>query len=228
MASITQLLKRRLSFTDSLLVLVVLAVVSAAGYELCRVTFRLILTVQARAAIPRVCDEIRSQRRQLVGAIEAYKAGMGFYPPDHVLSRNPLRIDAVTNQLLYELLGTVYDPTNETFSAKGFERVGKGMIKEMFNTDGFKNSASSDDSVKHFLVADFVPSREVHDDPDVNVLSFSSALEGIDGDVAGEFEFSSWHYVSSTPTNNPGRFDLWIEVKAADRAIIIGNWQAAQ
>ena len=106
--------------------------------------------------------------------------------------------------------------------------MSKSTAKELFNADGFKNSASSADSVKHFLATEFAPSREVHDDPDVNVLSFSSAWEQIGGEVAGEFEFSSWRYVSSAPTNNPGKFDLWIEVKAADKAIVIGNWRAAE
>ena|SRR5437016_2590226 len=228
MATIKQLLKRRLTFTDSLWVLVVLAVAFAVGYELYRFAAKKVLEARVRSAFPRVCREIRSQRQQLVGAIQAYKADLGFYPPDHVLTRNPLIIDAVTNQLLYELLGTVYDPTNETFSAKGFEPVSRTTAKELFNADGFKNSASSADSVKHFLATEFVPSREVHDDPDVSVLSFSSGWEEIGGEVAGEFEFSSWRYVSAAPTNNPGRFDLWIEVKVSDKAIVVGNWRAAE
>ena len=33
-----------------------------------------------------------------------------------------------------------------------------------------------------------------------------------------------WRYVSSNPTNNPGRFDLWAEIRERDRTNIVGNW----
>ena len=38
----------------------------------------------------------------MVAAIEDYKSRLGFYPPDHALSRNPFVIDVATNQLLYD------------------------------------------------------------------------------------------------------------------------------
>src|SRR6185369_10621605 len=68
-----------------------------------------------RAAIPKVCDDLCRQRQSLLDAIDAYKAKLGFYPPDHIISREPLIVDAVTNQLLYELLGTFHDPATDTF-----------------------------------------------------------------------------------------------------------------
>lgn len=33
-----------------------------------------------------------------------------------------------------------------------------------------------------------------------------------------------WRYVSTNPTNNPGRFDLWAELHENNRTNIIGNW----
>lgn len=33
-----------------------------------------------------------------------------------------------------------------------------------------------------------------------------------------------WRYVSTNPTNNPGRFDLWVEIREPNRTNIIGNW----
>lgn len=41
-----------------------------------------------------------------------------------------------------------------------------------------------------------------------------------------EFEVSSWRYVSSSPANNPGKFDLWIEVKTKSQTVTIGNWKS--
>jgi len=33
-----------------------------------------------------------------------------------------------------------------------------------------------------------------------------------------------WRYVSTSPTNTPGRFDLWAELRDRDKTNIIGNW----
>ncbi|HAB15086.1 MAG TPA: type II secretion system protein [Verrucomicrobiota bacterium] len=33
-----------------------------------------------------------------------------------------------------------------------------------------------------------------------------------------------WRYVSTNPTNNPGRFDLWAEIRERNRTNIVGNW----
>ena len=33
-----------------------------------------------------------------------------------------------------------------------------------------------------------------------------------------------WRYVSTNPTNNPGRFDVWAEIREGNRTNIIGNW----
>lgn len=33
-----------------------------------------------------------------------------------------------------------------------------------------------------------------------------------------------WRYVSTNPTNNPGRFDLWAEIRERDGTRIVGNW----
>jgi len=68
------------------LVLVVLAVAFAVGHELYRFAAKKVLEARVRSAFPRVCGEIRSQRQQLIAAIQAYKADLGFYPPDHVLT----------------------------------------------------------------------------------------------------------------------------------------------
>jgi prepilin-type N-terminal cleavage/methylation domain-containing protein len=34
-----------------------------------------------------------------------------------------------------------------------------------------------------------------------------------------------WRYNSSNPTNNPGSFDLWVELEIAGKKEIIGNWK---
>lgn len=207
---------------------VVLAFGTALTYTAYRFVTGKMFEARVRAAFPHVCEEARGQREQIIAAIEAYRHSLGFYPPDHVFSRRPLVISAATNQLLYELVGTIYDPTNETFTAKGFERVERRLIKEFFNIDGFKNSATRPEELKRFLSLEPASSREIHDDPDINALAFSPSFEGIKPEVTWEFDASFWNYVSTAPTNNPGRFDLWIEIRALDKKIVIGNWNTAQ
>jgi hypothetical protein len=75
---------------------------------------------------------------------------------------------------------------------------------------------------------DPLPARRLHDDPDVFALRFQVSYEGLEPEVVWEFDPSSWRYVSSSPTNNPGTFDLWIELKTRNRNIIIGNWKASE
>ena len=33
-----------------------------------------------------------------------------------------------------------------------------------------------------------------------------------------------WRYNSSNPTNNPGSYDLWIQLKIAGKTNLICNW----
>jgi hypothetical protein len=33
-----------------------------------------------------------------------------------------------------------------------------------------------------------------------------------------------WRYNSTNPTNNPGKFDLWLEIRVGEEYEIIGNW----
>ena len=67
-------------------------------------------------------------------------------------------------------------------------------------------------------------SREVHDNPDVNVLAFVPYWEGADPYVIVEFDVSSWRYVTSAPVHNPKSFDLWIEVATGREHFVVGNW----
>jgi hypothetical protein len=176
----------------------------------------------------RDCAGIRDQRGALVKAIEAYKAHFGVYPPDHVVSRQPLVVDAVTNTLLYELAGVVYDSTNKWFFVGRLEAADAKYVREFFQIDGFRNCAEQADQVTHFLPAENLPVKQFHDDPDVFGLSFAVPFEGLQPEVVWRIYPGSWRYVSSAPTNNPGRFDLWIEVGVGDRRVTIGNWKAAE
>ena len=176
-------------------------------------------------AIPKICAELSQQRQLLQKAIEAYKAKLGFYPPDNVISRQPLVVDAVTNPLLYELLGTWHEPGADTFTPARFPGMHRSLIKSFFNTDGFKNSAAKPDEVQHFLdAADIEATVAVSSKPDVGLLGYYPNWEGIEPDIYSLIGLSPWRYNSSAPVHNAGSFDLWIEIETSQTNILIGNW----
>lgn len=185
------------------------------------------LEVKVEAAIPKVLEDIRTQRAKLVSALEAYKVKFGTYPPDHVVSRSPLVVDAVTNMLLYELAGVMLDSTNNTVTVGRLERADAGFVKGFFNCDGFTNCAASEDKLERFLPVADLTVLQLHDDPDIYSLGFPLYSEEIDPNALYQMQVSSWRYVSTSPTNNPKTYDLWIELKTANRTIIIGNWDGA-
>lgn len=225
---IKQYLNRRLTGLQMASALIAVAALAGLGYLGYNFAVAILFQARVNAALPKVSDAIRQQRGDLLKAIEAYKAHFGVYPPDHVLSRQPLVVDPVTNTLLYELVGVVYNPTNKLCQIPHLEEADAKYVKDFFQCDGFRNSAESADKVKHFLNIDPPPVRQFHDDPDVYALSFQVPYEGLRPDVVWEFEPGTWRYISSAPTNNPGKFDLWIELRTKKRKIVIGNWKAAE
>jgi len=178
-----------------------------------------------RAAIPKIYEDIRHERQALLAAIEGYKRKFGSYPPDHVVSRQPLVVDAVTNQLLYELLGTWHDPAADTFTPPSFPSVRRDFIESFFGTTEFKNAAAKVDEVQHFLdPGEIEATVAVHNKPDVALLGYFPGWEGIEPDIYSQVDLSSWRYNSSAPVHNPGAYDLWIEIRTSQTNILIGNW----
>jgi hypothetical protein len=162
----------------------------------------------------------------LLNAIESYKAHFGFYPRDNVTNRQPVAVDAVNNPLLYELAGVVYNPATRKFELPHLEAAEADFVKEFFHCGGFTNCARQVSEIKRFLPIDPLPARQLHDDPDVYAVDSRVSYEEFPVEVVWEFNISPWRYVSSSPTNNPGKFDLWIEVKTKNRSVTIGNWKA--
>lgn len=228
MLELKQYLNRRLTPSQTVAVVVIVAVLGGLGYATYKFIAARVFEAQVRAAVPRVCAAIRQQRATIGSAIEVYKASFGVYPPDHVVSRQPLVVDPVTNTLLYELVGAVYNSTNKMLSVDRLEAAQAAYVKDFFHIEGLRNCGERADQVKQFLPAENLPVKQLHDDPDVFVLSAAVPYEELDPDIYYSIDRGSWHYVSSAPTNNPGHFDLWIEVKAGDRKVTIGNWKSVE
>ena len=206
---------------------------------------------------------LRVELTQVVGAIEAYKARFGVYPPDNY---DPIRrvTNPVTNSLFYELTGVLADNQQEELvTADDNTTITPAIFQQYFGREGVLNSvpriqgpagdatrqAKLDREQKKLLMRrDFKPSQFAElfrrkTDPgyvDLEVLAV-----GFSGDASGKkasgFSWPTgnpadqqpvptnpglnpWRYVSTTPTNNPGRFDVWAEIREGNRTNIVGNW----
>ena len=226
MLQIKPYLNRRLTGLEMLVVVFSISALIGLGCLAYNFIAAKALEVKVEAAIPKVLEDIRTQRAKLVSALEAYKVKFGTYPPDHIVGRSPLVVDAVTNTLLYELAGVTLDSTNNTLTVGRLERADAGFVKGFFHCDGFTNCAASEDKLERFLPVADLTVLQLHDDPDVYSLGFPLYSEEIDLKAMYQMQVSSWRYVSTSPTNNPKTYDLWIELKASNRTMIIGNWNA--
>ncbi len=222
-------LRHELSWRETLLVLLAAAALGGAAYGGWVFYLDWKLKREVATAWPIMRDAARAQRDAIASAIEKYHTHFGFYPPDHVLSRNPLRVEPVTNSLLYELGGTSYDPVKKTFANPRVDHVTPAALQETYQTNAFTNTVAPTESLREFLALDGFGFTGLHDDPDLVALQLPIYVDGVSADAASEFGGStSWCYVSTSATNNPGKYDLWMVLRTDERAVVIGNWPAAR
>jgi hypothetical protein len=172
-------------------------------------------------SIPAALAGVRAQREALVGAIETYKSHFGYYPPMFT-GRGPER--GVLNPLCYELLGVRFDQRrHEFFIPTTKDALSVDEVQKYFNMRFFSNC----------LVFPDFPTNFLSNRP----LSFSPLVK--DADVFGvglgyteftpesfweDFEYSPWRYATNPAEHNPGKYDVWVEVKVAGKQFTIGNW----
>ncbi len=184
-------------------------------------------------------NKIRSKARAELGllqmAIENYKTELGHYPPD-----NPVRAgypyDPRINQLFFELKGARL--TNGVYQAlDGSAQVRANSISNAFpngfgpGVGGIANctsGASGDEGRRAMaglsgLKADQVGGWDNNQD---NFKLLACPVPGpvlypTGNPLAGQTLFA---YNSSNPTNNPGSFDLWVDVLVSGKTNRISNW----
>jgi prepilin-type N-terminal cleavage/methylation domain-containing protein len=168
---------------------------------------------------------VKAEMNKLINAIENYKSAMGFYPPDAPGLPS-------TNQLFYELSGTVF--TNNLFVIPGSQDALLAAAPQgVFNAAGIANSARDQRDLK--FTEDFKKSQfdrvTVIDRTSGNSIPANILVVPVKGPLARMQKSTSgalvnpWMYVSASPTNNPGRFDLWTEVIIGKYVVRISNWE---
>lgn len=205
----------------------VLILSAAAGLSLLghRLISQRAYKLKVRAQLPQLCHRAAAQRDRLISAIDHYKELYGYYPPDHVLSTNPVVVDSITNQLFYELIGCAYNPTGQVYLPSGTSvLLPRGLIHQFFGRD-ISNSAQLPAQPKSFLPSAGTETlAEIHRKPEtLALLWYAPDWEGFDGDSSG-LEIGTWRYNCSAPQHNRGSYDLWLEVRTAETNLVISNW----
>lgn len=195
------------------------------------------LTVGLSNAASRKSKEarIRGELDKYATAIDNYKAALGMYPPDNQGKPS-------TNQLYYELSGTIY----EQVGGRGYftthnrqERLGADEVRLVFNARGFGNSVSAKSGEPVKITEEFKPSQVgvISGEIDVKVLvvpvkgpdAFTyqgrSAPLAIPVRGSAKNRINPWLYDSSSPNrNNKRSFDLWAEVIIGRNIVRFSNW----
>ena len=179
----------------------------------------LIVNLIGPASRKKKINRVQTELAQLVTVIDAYNQKKGSYPPSNGDTNN-----VVTNQLFYELTGTILDTTGKFQTINGAETITVTTIQNFFGTDGFANSSIDRNEVKNFFPGlRSTQYGEVSSNPDVELLIVP--VEGPNDIEVNGKRLNPWRYNASTPTHNPDSYDLWAEIVIGGKTNIIGNWK---
>ena len=198
----------------------------------------LVVGLTAHAARKMRESRIRGELEQIATAIDAYHAEFNQYPPDNVVSRDPLVVNPVANSLYYELTGVIVDPDPNKARFRSPNRqqwIGASTVSSLFNADGFVNAGATAKETKSFLTSlTSAQHKSILKSPvDVEVLAVAAdwpvnnpllppPFNSTDPDVK---RINPVRYVASPhATNNPATFDLWAEYVEGKKVKIICNW----
>jgi prepilin-type N-terminal cleavage/methylation domain-containing protein len=196
-------------------VLVVIAIISVLA--------AMIIPISGAVNRNKIKTKARAELEQIATAIELYKAKLGHYPPD-----NPL--NPATNQLYFELLGTTIS-NNVYTTLDGSAQINTNSIQRYFaNVGGFinfsQNTAGDEGRVASPFLAGLKPGQ-------VAVIGPNSGGSSSRGDLVKVLVSSippplgqlyPVRYVSSSPTNNPNSYDLWVDILISGKTNRFNNW----
>ena len=180
-------------------------------------------------------SRIRVELERIATAIDAYHAQFNQYPPDNVVSKDPLVVNPVTNSLYYELTGVIVDDKGNRFRSPNRQQwIGATMVSGLFNADGFVNAGANPKEIKPFISLRSDQHKSILTSPvDVEVLAvpvdwplniplLPPPFNSTDLNVK---RINPVRYVASPhATNNPATFDLWAEYVEGKKVKIICNW----
>ncbi len=170
----------------------------------------------------------RAEVFQLVTAIETYKTQLGHYPPDNPGSVAPI------NQLYFELLGTVVTNVNGVQSFQTLDQSADIPVAEVANrfgaaVAGFVNCSrgAGDENRRATAFLKALKPGQYADVPSANtkpVRILTTTVPAPPPYPFGDAMINPIRYNSSSPTNNPNSYDLWVDIVVAGKTNRICNW----
>jgi prepilin-type N-terminal cleavage/methylation domain-containing protein len=174
-------------------------------------------------------NKTQAEMAQIETAIESYKAAYGFYPPS-----NPN--GSLTNQLYYELMGTVNTntPPTQYTTLDGKSQIPAGNVSGYFGVNGLLNCTKVGAGEDAPTAKTFLPDLKASQIGSyTNPPASSIGVDLLIGSLGGPDRFyqplnipglNPWRYNSSNPTNNPGSYDLWIQLSIGSSFISVNNF----
>jgi prepilin-type N-terminal cleavage/methylation domain-containing protein len=168
-------------------------------------------------------------------AIDTYKAKKGIYPPDNAT----LPAGPFTNQLFYELWGMVVqsappppNPLNPLFTNtfNAHEVIDAKTLQAFFGTSGVVNSSTDTNEIRNFIsTLNAAEIQNINVPGPYPVWVFATPAVGpltaaLPVGAATHKPVNVIRYVSSSPTNNPNSYDLWVDVLIGGKTNRISNW----
>jgi len=191
----------------------------------------LIIPITGAVTRHKLRSRTKAELNLIASAISNYKTKKGYYPPDNPNNQYFL------NQLYYELSGTVY--SNGVYVTLDGNAVldplqislglyGKGLKAFVNTTKG----GGDEGMAAQKYIRDLKPAQVAELKGGVKILVGSVGWDNTkwqpiplgSGSPALKAGLTPVCYVSSNPTNNPGSFDLWIDIMVQGRTNRICNW----
>ena len=168
-----------------------------------------------------IINRAQAEMAQLETAIDRYHAAYGFYPPDNT--------NFLQNPLYFELLGVTNNAgTYQTLDGSG--QIPSGSVTATFGIGGFMNCNKTNADESTPQARDFLPDLKP-----AQMGTNSSGIQLLVTAVGGPLPayqpigvpgINPWRYNSSSPTNNPGAYDLWVQIVIKPgQTNLICNWR---
>ena len=209
---------RAFTLIELLTVIAVIAIIAA-----------LIFPVAGTVKRQTILHSAQAQMAQLETALERYKSVYGFYPP--ASSR------VLTNQLYYELVGmtnVALPPASPIYQPLGdvSQQLTLAQLNAAFGVSGFMNCSKPGADEAAARAENFLPELNTNQ---FGAISAGGAMVNLLVTPVGGPDSSynplgtanaglnPWRY-AYPGTNNPGSYDLWIQLEIAGKTNLVCNW----
>lgn len=213
---VKRLYNRAFTLIEMLVVLTIIAILAA-----------LVVSAIASAATKAKIATAQAELAQVESAINDYKQTLGFFPPDNPNS-------PIINPLYFELLGSTNDGNNYvTLDVSAQISNQNGNISSTFGRQGFANSGPRPHSGdEHGAPTSFLNQLRPNQIGEINAASpgikiLICSVQWPPGSGVAPIPrttLNPWRYVSSHPINNPGSFDLWVDLSIGTKTYRVNNW----